>query len=126
MTGTSLDGVDAALLEIGGDSVESIDWRLVASVTTPFAETQRESIHREMVAGSAASLCALHGTMGEWLASAVEAVCERAGISPRDLDLIGSHGQTIWHQPPRDGRRGTTLQIGCPATIAERTGTPVV
>ncbi|MFV2006220.1 MAG: anhydro-N-acetylmuramic acid kinase, partial [Longimicrobiales bacterium] len=48
------------------------------------------------------------------------------GIAPGDVDLIGSHGQTVWHDPPSDGRRGATLQLGDPATLAERTGISVV
>ena len=53
-------------------------------------------------------------------------VCREAGVAPADVDVIGSHGQTIWHEPPAAGRRGATLQLGCPATIAERTGIAVV
>lgn len=126
MTGTSLDGVDAALVEIGGDSVDSISWRLVSAVTVPYAEAEREEIHGSIVSGSAEAICLLHARMGELLADGALSVCSEAGVAPADIDAIGSHGQTIWHHPPSGGKRGATLQIGCPATIAERTGISVV
>jgi anhydro-N-acetylmuramic acid kinase len=47
-------------------------------------------------------------------------------VSPDRLDLVGSHGQTVWHRPPASGDRGATLQLGDPATIAERVGAPVI
>ncbi len=126
MTGTSLDGVDAALVEIEGDSVASIEWRLLRSCTTAYPAERSEMIHRCIVAGDAASLCALDAELGEWLAEAVHEVCRSAGVPVASVDLIGSHGQTIWHEAPAEGRRGATLQLGCAATIAERTGASVV
>lgn len=126
MTGTSLDGVDAALVEVGGDSLETLDWRLIRSTTLAHPEARREAIHRCIVEGNPAVMSALHADLGEWLAEAVDAVCRDAGVAVGDLDLIGSHGQTVWHQPPEGGRRGSTLQLGCPATIVERTGVSVV
>jgi anhydro-N-acetylmuramic acid kinase len=126
MTGTSLDGIDAALMEIEGDRVDALRWRLLGSVTKPYTDERREQIHGEMVEGSAAGIAKLHAGLGEWLAEAVAEVCQETGIGMERLDLIGSHGQTIWHEPPAEGRRGATLQVGCAATIAERTGVPVV
>jgi anhydro-N-acetylmuramic acid kinase len=126
MTGTSLDGVDAALVEIEGDSIESLEWRLMKSVTIPFDAERRERIHQVIGSGGAAEISTLNAELGEWLAEAVHAVCREAVIEPETVDLIGSHGQTIWHEPPFERRRGSTLQIGCAATIAERTGVPVV
>jgi anhydro-N-acetylmuramic acid kinase len=126
MTGTSLDGIDAALVEIEGDGVDSLRWELRRSVTIPHPPERREQIHRTIVAGDAAGVARLHARMGEWLAAGVAEVCRAAGIEPAELDLIGSHGQTIWHEPPDGRSRGATLQIGCAATIAERTGVAVV
>jgi anhydro-N-acetylmuramic acid kinase len=125
MSGTSLDGIDAALVEFSGQAARP-EWRIRAFVDAPYSPEQRTAIHDGIVSGSAASLCRLHADMGEWLADAVLHVCAAAGVEPSDVDVIGSHGQTVWHEPPRADRRGSTLQIGCAATIAERTGIAVV
>lgn len=126
MTGTSLDGIDAALVDIEGSSVEDLRWRLVHSQTVPYSPERRDAIHEAIVAGSAATICSLNAQMGEWLAEAVTEACAAADVDLADLDLIGSHGQTIWHVPPSAGSRGSTLQVGCPSTVAERTGASVV
>lgn len=129
MSGTSLDGIDAALVEFDDDdgaSTRDVGWTVLAFRSTPFSQAQREEIHGAILDGDAAALCMLHAHLGEWLAAAALAACEAAGLNPGDVDLIGSHGQTIWHQPPADDARGATLQLGDPSTIAERTGIPVV
>jgi anhydro-N-acetylmuramic acid kinase len=126
MSGTSLDGVDAALVEIEGEGVEDVRFRLVHWLTAPFDEARREAIHGAILAGSAERLCGLDADLGEWLAEAATRVCEEAGVPRERVDAVGSHGQTVWHRPPSGGRRGATLQLGDPATIAERTGIAVV
>ncbi|MFP4623318.1 MAG: anhydro-N-acetylmuramic acid kinase [Gemmatimonadota bacterium] len=126
MSGTSLDGIDAALVEIGGGDPDAPDWRLLAFETMPFGSDRRGEIHDTILQGSAGSLARLHARLGEWLAEAVLQLCRSAGVSLPSIDLIGSHGQTVWHQPTGDGGRGATLQLGDPATVAERTGIPVV
>ena len=129
MSGTSLDGIDAALVEITApdpDPGARPEWELLAFETTAFTPERREEIHATILDGDASSIARLHARMGEWLAEAVSAVCRSAEVDLATVDLIGSHGQTIWHEPPRDGRRGATLQVGDPATIVERTGVPVV
>lgn len=129
MSGTSVDGIDAALLEIDGEPGR-IEWRMASFKTVPWPAERRREIQAAMVEGNPESLCRLHARLGEWFAEAVIAVCEQAGLPLSQLDLIGSHGQTIWHEPPAVtgdiSRRGAGLQLGCPATIAERTGVPVV
>lgn len=126
MSGTSLDGVDAALVEIEGTGTDDIRWKVVHGSTLAYDEAQRDSIHRSILAGTAEAMCALHADLGERFAEAVLRVCEEAGVSPSAVDAVGSHGQTVWHTPPAAGRRGSTLQLGDPATIAERTGCAVV
>lgn len=125
MSGTSLDGIDAALVELDGE-LDRLDWRLVAFETLSYPRARRDEIHLAMSAGDPASLTRLHVNLGEWFAQAVTTLCDNAGVELSQVDLIGSHGQTIWHQPPADGTRGGTLQLGCPSTIAERTGVAVV
>lgn len=126
MSGTSLDGVTAALVRIEGDEVETLRWTVESWCTVDYTDEQRRAIHEGIVAGSAASLCALDADLGEWLAAAAARVCDEAGVPLGAVDLIGSHGQTVWHIPPEGGRRGSTSQLGDAATIAERTGCPVV
>lgn len=126
MSGTSLDGVDAALVDVDGSGPDDLRIQVVHFLTVPYAEERRRLSHDAIVAGSAEALCGLHADLGEWMAEAALAVCARAGIDIATVDAIGSHGQTVWHRPPAEGRRGATLQLGDAATIAERTGRPVV
>jgi anhydro-N-acetylmuramic acid kinase len=126
MSGTSLDGVDAALVEVAGDTVETVRIDVVRSITLPYDEARREAIHAGIVTGTAEALCGLHADLGEWMAEAVLRVCAEAGVAPDSVDAVGSHGQTVWHRPPTEAKRGATLQLGDPATIAERTGIDVV
>jgi anhydro-N-acetylmuramic acid kinase len=126
MSGTSLDGVDAALISAEGASLASLEWRLLEWCTVQYSEDQRARIHAGIVGGTAESLCALDAELGEWFAEAVRGVCGKASVPVEQVELIGSHGQTLWHRPPADGQRGSTLQLGDPATIAEMTGCPVV
>lgn len=125
MSGTSLDGIDAALVELNG-SDQALTWDVVAFETFPYSRDRREEIHAAISGGGLAPLTRLHARLGEWFAEAALAVCRSADEAPEAIDLIGSHGQTVWHIPPEEGTRGATLQLGCPATIAERTGIPVV
>jgi anhydro-N-acetylmuramic acid kinase len=126
MSGTSLDGIDAALVRIDGDSRTSVRWSLLAFNTTQYDDSRRSIILDVLEAGTPETLCRLHVLLGEWFASAVEDVCETAGVSIGDLAAVGSHGQTVWHIPPAGVERGATLQLGDAATLTERTGVPVV
>jgi anhydro-N-acetylmuramic acid kinase len=126
MSGTSLDGVDAALVELDGDSPAELTCSVRQACTVAYTPEQRERIHGAIVSGTAESLCRIHAELGDWLADAVERVCAEAGVRLEELDVVGSHGQTVWHTPPTSEGRGATLQLGDPATIAERIGCPVI
>jgi anhydro-N-acetylmuramic acid kinase len=126
MSGTSLDGVDAALVEVTGEGIDDVQARVVHALTVPYEEAQRAVIHDGILAGTAEALCGLHAELGEWLAGAVVQVCRAADVDLSSVDAVGSHGQTVWHRPPVAGRRGATLQLGDAATIAERTGITVI
>ena len=126
MSGTSLDGVDAALLEVGGATPATFSWRLLGFHSESYAPEERDSIRCAIESGGAAELARLHATLGERFARCALAGCARAGVDPGSIAAIGSHGQTVWHDPPSEAERGATLQVGDPATIAEITGIPVV
>lgn len=117
MSGTSLDGVDAALVEVAGER----DVRLEAFTTRPFARAERTAIRQVLEGGHARQLALLHRQLGEWFAQAVTDVLAAGGVSADRVSLVASHGLTVWHEPPL-----VSLQLGCPATIAERTGVQVV
>jgi anhydro-N-acetylmuramic acid kinase len=117
MSGTSLDGVDAALVEIDGpDSIA-----LRAFHTRPYLDEQRAAVREAIHAGTPRDLALLHVGLGHRLADAAAELLERAGVAAAELDLIASHGQTVWHEPGR-----ASLQLGDPAIIAERMGVRVV
>ena len=126
MSGTSIDGIDAVLVRIDGDSSTTLSWSLLAFSTTAYDEDRRKTILEVLEEGTPDTLCRLHASLGEWFASAVHDVCEAAGVESRELAAIGSHGQTVWHIPPSDVLGGATLQLGDAATLAERTGAPVI
>ena len=126
MSGTSLDGIDAAVVQIDGESREDVEWSLLAFSTTAYDEGRREMILDTLEKGTPQTLCRLDASLGEWFASATRDACEAVGVETREVAAIGSHGQTVWHIPPTDAERGATLQLGDAATLAERTGAPVV
>ena len=107
MSGTSVDGVDAAVVEIGG-SAAAPQVKLLAFENRPYPPAVREQIFRLFQPQSATvdRVGYMNFLLGELYASAARSVIEKAGLRPGDIDLIGSHGQTIWHQPEiceRDG-----------------------
>ena len=125
MSGTSADGVDAALVDIDGS-----DLSLLGYVEVPFPEDVRREILSLCEDGRVDAITRMDAALGEWFAEAALRVCEEANISTGEVDVIGSHGQTIHHLPSLAvvaGKRvRSTLQIGNPAVIAERTGITTV
>ena len=131
MSGTSADGMDAALTEITGRST-SMRVRQIAYVSLPYPESVRNEILRLASGrhGGSHDLALFHFYLGHQAADACREVCRKAGISLADVDLVGSHGQTLWHIPEGEDYLGVklkaTLQLGEPSVIAEALGCPVV
>ncbi|OYV67530.1 MAG: anhydro-N-acetylmuramic acid kinase, partial [Gemmatimonadetes bacterium 21-71-4] len=120
MSGTSLDGISAVAARFHERGAR-LEPELIAFVVREYDAAQRDALHRAMSIGTAQEYCLLQFDLGGWLADAAVAVMAEAGVSRREVRAIASHGQTIWHEPPR-----ATWQIGEPAVIAERTGVDVV
>lgn len=119
MSGTSLDGMDAALVRFRGPAAAE----LVAFHHRPYHPEERreleEAIAREE--GGARRLAHLHVRIAEWAVEATVGLLRQAHIRADQVDLIAFHGQTVWHEPP-----AVTWQLGEPAVLAERFGVTVV
>jgi anhydro-N-acetylmuramic acid kinase len=126
MSGTSLDGVDAIVLEVRGTDPSAIEWEIRGFLTEPFAPEERSRIAGAIAAGGVREVALLGRELGRKFASAFQEVLKQSGLVADDVAAVGSHGQTVWHEPPAPGTRGATLQIGDPATLAEELGCPVV
>jgi anhydro-N-acetylmuramic acid kinase len=117
MSGTSLDGIDVALVDIQGRRIDTIAFR-----STPYSgAVRRDILAVSNTTTTTAAISRLNFRLGELYAGAVIELCRRSRTPLGSLDLIGCHGQTIYHESGRN-----TLQIGEAAVIAERTGVPVV
>ena len=126
MSGTSADAIDAALAEISG-APERPHMRQLAFLSVPWPRRERERIE-SLIAnrGDTRALSQAGFRLGECLAEAALRVVHSAGITAADVDLIGSHGQTVWHEVAGDGSVQSTLQVGEAAVIAERSGITTV
>lgn len=131
ISGTSADGVDAALVRFHGDA-PGARCELVMGRTHPWEGTLRERLVALGQGGDARSLDelgALDVRVAETFAGAALALLREAGVSARAVAGLGSHGQTVRHRPAgpaSDGRQPFTWQMGDPHLIAERTGIPTV
>jgi anhydro-N-acetylmuramic acid kinase len=131
MSGTSADGIDVALARISG-APPNLNPKLLHHTTVEFPKPVQKEILRvaEQQPISAGVLSQLNFRLGEIFAEAAREACERFRVSTKRIDLIGSHGQTFFHQGqpvPYLGRpTASTLQIGEPAIIAARTGVTTV
>jgi anhydro-N-acetylmuramic acid kinase len=113
MSGTSLDGIDVAIVEIHGRGIETIGF-----TSTPYPAAVRAAILGVSACPThTAAVSHLSFQLAELYARTVLRAVKRFG----PVELIGCHGQTIFHEG-----RSNTLQIGEPAVLAERTGVPVV
>src|SRR5580693_3726882 len=131
MSGTSADGIDVALARISG-APPHLNTKLLGHTSSQFPAVLRKEILRvaEQHSFTAGELGQLTFRLGEVFAEAAVAACRKFRISPKRIALIGSHGQTIFHQgkpAPYLGRAtASPLQIGEPSVIAARTGITTV
>ena len=123
MSGTSMDGVDAALVSFENGAIECL-----ASVTTPYPQKLRQdllAIIKPDARVSLDDLARLHILVGRSFANAARRLFDESTVgTEKNVVAIGSHGQTLRHSPQSDVPY--SLQIGDPATIATQTGIPVV
>ena len=128
MSGTSADGIDAALVEVAG-APPALTTKFGGYFHSAFRPFVRERILRlaNGAAAAMAEISELNFLIGQEFASTAIAACRKWGVAPKDIDLIGSHGQTVFHQGAKAKYQGkvripSTLQIGDISLIAARTG----
>jgi anhydro-N-acetylmuramic acid kinase len=121
MSGMSMDGLDLALVRLRG-APPRLQVDLLASETVPYDDALRTRI-RVATTGSAAEACRLSFDLAERWAAQVLGFLGRARTKPGQVDLLGSHGQTLHHVPrAQGGGRAYTMQVGDGDVLAERTG----
>ncbi len=118
MSGTSLDGIDAALVRLAGDRP---DVELLGFHTVPYSESERRRILDTIECGGVRECALLHVDLGRRFAEVALEVLELGGRRAGELAFVASHGQTVWHEPGR-----ASLQLADPAVIAESLGVQVV
>ncbi|WP_078382121.1 anhydro-N-acetylmuramic acid kinase [Sutcliffiella halmapala] len=128
MSGTSVDGVDVAIVSVKGAG-ESMAYQELAFENVPISAELRERIFEqfEPAKSSVDTLCSLNFELGEMFSNAAETVIKKHGFQKEDIDFIGSHGQTLYHIPVEiDGLVRSTLQLGEASIIAEAFNCPVM
>ena len=131
MTGTSMDGIDAALVNItnsGNDTkIEPLKF-----ITVPYPKKLRERllIISQHGGGTVDEICRLNFLLAQYYVEAIFKICKISNIDISEVDLIGTHGQTIHHLPDAEEYLGrairSTLQIGEPSFVATKTGVVTV
>ncbi len=111
MSGTSLDGVTAAVVRFVPGEGDALRAELIGWNTTPYSSEQRERLAAAMHEASPAEYCRLRVDIAHWFADAAMSLMAGLGLGSDDVDAIASHGQTIWHEPGH-----SSWQIGDPAT----------
>lgn len=124
MSGSSCDGIDAALVRIKGDAPD-IRIKLVEFRTLPYSESMKRRLLNSRV--ESRELACLHHELGQLFADAALSLNALATQQGHTVDFVASHGHTVAHIPPGASHLGFgTLQIGEAAIIAHRLGIPVI
>lgn len=123
MSGTSADGVDIALCDIHHES-NRLDAKIIFGQTYPYTPELRQRIldSCDRTLSRVDVIAQLSFELAGTFAAFIHEFCQEYQINLAEIDLIGSHGHTLWHHVLPDGRVSATLQIGEGAVLAERTG----
>lgn len=124
MSGTSVDGVDAALVEIQNET-----FKLMKFITLPYDENIRKRILKCSNAETARvdEICSLNFELGYYFVDAIDELLKDTNLNYSDIEFVASHGQTIWHNPKQKGDLvASTLQIGESSVISVKTGIKTV
>jgi len=121
MSGTSLDGISAAVVRFARGDDGRIDYELLGMSVRPYETSQRDRLAQALVGVTPREYCRLSFDLGGWLADAAITAIAESGVDRASVAAIASHGQTVWHEPGH-----STWQFGEAAVIAERTGIDVV
>lgn len=121
MSGTSLDGISAAVARFHELSSGRVAAELLGFTHRAYRPDERARLEQAMQQGTARDYCRVQADVGDWMADAALAAMADAGVTARDVAAVASHGQTLWHEPGH-----STWQVGDAARIAERTGCDVV
>ena len=129
MSGTSLDGVDAALIGTDGIQISAFgpgELRLYSELERKILQDAVSAALAWNFEGEGPDFREAESVLTHSHADAVSAVLKKSGLGSEDIDLIGFHGQTVLHKPPADGKNGQTLQIGDAQALANTSGIDIV
>ncbi|MBC8183989.1 anhydro-N-acetylmuramic acid kinase [candidate division KSB1 bacterium] len=127
MSGTSLDGIDAALIKITNSGSDT-EIELINFITIPYPNELRDQLLEISLpgGGTVEEICQMNFLIAEYYVDAIVNLCDLSEIEISELDLIGSHGQTVHHLPEAEKlfekNIRSTLQLGEPSVIAAKTG----
>src|SRR5512141_386385 len=121
MSGTSLDGITAAVVRFSPKGETGVDAELLAFTVRDYTPPQRERLARALTGATPAEYTRLNFDLGGWLADAAISAIAEAGVARHDIAAVASHGQSIWHEPGH-----STWQTGESAVIVERVGIDVI
>lgn len=129
ISGTSLDGIDVAICHIDGHARDA-EIEVVAFDMVPYpADVRQELLNLyEDAENAVARICSMNVVVGDAFAAAAQQVLDANGLSADDVVLVGTHGQTVWHQPESESSLmvASTLQIGDASRIAAALNAAVV
>jgi len=127
ISGTSADGIDAAVCELTGEPPR-LEALIIEAMTQPYPPELRQRVLSACLPATSSvdALCQLNVDLAEQFARVALQIIEKTGLTPSQVDLIGSHGQTVWHSVLPDGRVNATLQLAEASVLAERSGITTV